>query len=94
MECQHEFISDDGEYVCPKCGQIGDRIINEGAEWRNYDNKEESRAGFTTSELLPESSYGSIISFRGISSTNLKMIFGNAFSHQIQNIYQNMTLWN
>jgi transcription initiation factor TFIIIB Brf1 subunit/transcription initiation factor TFIIB len=73
MECQHEFISDDGEYVCPKCGQIGDRIINEGAEWRNYDNKEESRAGFTTSELLPESSYGSIISFRGISSTNLKM---------------------
>jgi len=74
MECHHDFVIDDGEYVCLKCGDVGDRIIDEGAEWRNYDNKEEtSRAGFTTSDLLPESSYGSIISFRGISSTNLRM---------------------
>ena len=75
MECQHEFICDDGEYVCPKCGIIGDRVIDEAAEWRNYDNgkDESSRAGFTTSDLLPESSYGSILSFRGISSTNTRM---------------------
>jgi transcription initiation factor TFIIB len=73
--CEHTFVVDDGEYVCNKCGNVGDRYIDEGAEWRNYeDGKEEKgRAGFTTSDLLPESSYGSIISFRGISSTNIKM---------------------
>jgi transcription initiation factor TFIIIB Brf1 subunit/transcription initiation factor TFIIB len=73
--CEHTFIVDDGEYVCNLCGTIGDRYIDEGAEWRNYeDGKEEKgRAGFTTSDLLPESSYGSIISFRGISSTNTRM---------------------
>lgn len=75
MDCRHEFIADEGEYVCQSCGSIGDRVIDEAAEWRNYDNgkDESSRAGFTTSDLLPESSYGSIISFRGISSTNTKM---------------------
>ena len=74
MECKHEFVVDDGEYVCQSCGIIGDRMIDEAAEWRNYEGKDESsRAGFTTSDLLPESSYGSIISFRGISSTNTKM---------------------
>jgi transcription initiation factor TFIIIB Brf1 subunit/transcription initiation factor TFIIB len=74
MECQHEFVCDDGEYVCPKCGLIGDRVIDEAAEWRNYEGKDESsRAGFTTSDLLPESSYGSILSFRGIPSTNVRM---------------------
>ena len=73
--CEHSFIVDEGEYVCNLCGTIGDRFIDEGAEWRSYeDGKEEKgRAGFTTSNLLPESSYGSIISFRGISSTNLRM---------------------
>jgi len=73
--CEHSFVVDDGEYVCSGCGTVGDRFIDEGAEWRNYeDGKEEkSRAGFTTSDLLPDSSYGSIISFRGISSTNTRM---------------------
>jgi len=75
MECQHEFIVDEGEYICHFCGSIGDRVIDEAAEWRNYDNgkDESSRAGFTTSDLLPESSYGSIISYKGIASTNIKM---------------------
>jgi transcription initiation factor TFIIIB Brf1 subunit/transcription initiation factor TFIIB len=77
MSCQHEFIIDEGEYVCYNCGSIGDRIIDEAAEWRNYDNgkEESSRAGFTTSDLLPESSYGSIISFRGpASNPNMKAL--------------------
>jgi transcription initiation factor TFIIIB Brf1 subunit/transcription initiation factor TFIIB len=73
MNCNHEFIIDDGEYVCSFCGNIGDRFIDEAAEWRNYDGKEDSRAGLTTSDLLPESSYGSILSFKGISSTNIHM---------------------
>jgi transcription initiation factor TFIIIB Brf1 subunit/transcription initiation factor TFIIB len=73
--CEHSFIVDDGEYVCENCGSIGDRFIDEGAEWRNYDDgkEEKGRTGFTTSDLLPQSSYGSVISFRGISSTNTNM---------------------
>jgi len=77
MDCQHEIVVDEGEYVCQKCGLIGDRIIDEAAEWRNYENgkEESSRAGFTTSDLLPESSYGSIISYRGpASSSNMKAL--------------------
>jgi len=75
MDCKHSYVVDDGEYVCSLCGTIGDRFIDEGAEWRSYeDGKEEkARTGFTTSDLLPESSYGSIISYRGISSTNTEM---------------------
>jgi transcription initiation factor TFIIIB Brf1 subunit/transcription initiation factor TFIIB len=73
--CEHTFVVDDGEYVCEQCGTLGDRFIDEGAEWRNYDDgkEEKGRTGFTTSDLLPESSYGSVISFRGISSTNTNM---------------------
>ena len=73
--CEHSFVVDDGEYVCETCGSIGDRFIDEGAEWRNYDDgkEEKGRTGFTTSDLLPESSYGSVISFRGIASTNTNM---------------------
>lgn len=73
--CEHSFVVDDGEYVCEACGSIGDRFIDEGAEWRNYDDgkEEKGRTGFTTSDLLPESSYGSVISFRGIASTNTNM---------------------
>lgn len=73
--CEHLFVVDDGEYVCETCGTIGDRFIDEGAEWRNYDDgkEEKGRTGFTTSDLLPESSYGSVISFRGIASTNTRM---------------------
>jgi len=73
--CNHTFEVDDGEYVCKLCGFIGDRFIDEGAEWRNYDDgkEEKGRTGFTTSDLLPNSSYGSVISFKGISSTNTNM---------------------
>jgi len=69
MECNHSLVIDEGQNVCQYCGIIFDQVIDEGAEWRNYeDNKGEDqcRTGFTTSELLPESSYGSIVSFKGI----------------------------
>lgn len=73
MECQHLLIIDEGENVCEKCGTIMGKIIDEGAEWRNYeDNKgeDQARTGFITSELLPESSYGSIMSFKGLGGGN------------------------
>jgi transcription initiation factor TFIIIB Brf1 subunit/transcription initiation factor TFIIB len=69
--CEHDNIIYDGEFVCKKCGKIGDIYVDETSECRNYEDKDDkSRVGFTISELLPNSSYGSIISFKGISSKN------------------------
>lgn len=76
MDCKHSLVIDEGQEVCICCGTIFDKVINEGAEWRNYEDskgEDQSRTGFTTSELLPESSYGSLISYRGIASNNTQM---------------------
>ena len=77
MNCiEHCLIIDEGERVCSSCGLITSKIIDEGAEWRNYEDSkgaDQCRTGFTTSELLPESSYGSMISFKGIAPTNTNM---------------------
>lgn len=76
MSCQHSIIVDEGERVCEVCGSIQSKVIDEGAEWRNYEDSkgaDQCRTGFTTSELLPESSYGSMISFKGIASNNTAM---------------------
>jgi transcription initiation factor TFIIB len=77
MECIHEIVNDNGEHICNKCGTIMGNVIDEGAEWRNYeDNKGEDqcRTGFATSDLLPESSYGSIMSYKGANSAQLKAL--------------------
>jgi transcription initiation factor TFIIB len=77
MSCQHTLIIDEGERVCTKCGEIQSKVIDEGAEWRNYEDskgEDQCRTGFVTSDLLPESSYGSIISYKGIKSANMKAL--------------------
>ena len=44
MDCHHELINDEGEHICIKCGTIMGNVIDEGAEWRNYeDNKGEDQ---------------------------------------------------
>lgn len=75
MDCNHSIVIDEGENVCELCGLIMNKVIDEGAEWRNYDNKgdDQCRTGFTTSDLLPESSYGSIMSYKGLHN-NLKAV--------------------
>jgi len=68
MACIHSLTIDEGQHVCEKCGTMFERFIDEGAEWRNYeDNKgeDQSRTGCATSELLPNSSYGCVISHKG-----------------------------
>lgn len=74
MDCNHSIVVDEGEQVCELCGTIMTRVIDEGAEWRNYEQgkgEDQCRTGFTTSDLLPESSYGSMMSFKGMHA-NLK----------------------
>ena len=64
MECEHADVDIEyGERVCTCCGQIMGNYIDEGAEWRIYSNTEDdpSRTGTITSELLPNSSYGSMM---------------------------------
>lgn len=64
MDCGHETIDiDEGERVCTCCGAVLGSYIDEGAEWRVYGNTDEdpSRTGTITSELLPNSSYGSMM---------------------------------
>lgn len=75
MNCVHSKVIEDGEYVCELCGAIFEQVIDEGAEWRNYEDgkgEDHSRTGFSTSELLPEQSYGSIISHKGLAMQNPK----------------------
>ena len=77
MECKHTLIIDEGQHVCTTCGTITTKVIDEGAEWRTYEDSkgdDQCRTGFTTSELLPETSYGSIISYKGIYSPNMKAL--------------------
>ena len=78
MNCKHSLVIDEGQYVCSSCGTIMNKVIDEGAEWRSYEDtkgEDQCRIGFVTSELLPESSYGSIMSFKGIgNSANMKAL--------------------
>jgi transcription initiation factor TFIIB len=64
MECPHETTEvEEGSTTCMQCGTLLGSHIDEGAEWRMYSNTEEdpSRTGAVTNELLPESSYGSMM---------------------------------
>jgi len=69
MNCDHTNTTcADGEHVCTECGTIMGSIMDEGAEWRIYANTEDdpSRTGGITNELLPDSSYGSMMMRRRI----------------------------
>ncbi len=64
MQCEHIDVDIEcGERVCTCCGQVMGNYIDEGAEWRVYANTDDdpSRTGTVTSELLPNSSYGSMM---------------------------------
>ncbi len=64
MQCDHDEIDiSEGERVCTCCGVVLGSYIDESAEWRVYANTEDdpSRTGTITSELLPNSSYGSMM---------------------------------
>jgi len=77
MNCVHEnVVTEEGQHVCTDCAIILDTVIDEGAEWRQYEDhkgEDQCRTGFVTSDLLPNSSYGSVMSHRGIASGNKEL---------------------
>lgn len=79
MACTHDEIEIDcGEQVCQCCGQVMGSVIDEGAEWHVYANTEgdPARTGTITNELLPNSSYGSVVARKRVAnqSEDAKMI--------------------
>ena len=85
VECDsEEFISEDTNLTCSKCGTVQSKDIDLGAEWRYYgcdDNKTNNptRCGMPTNEFLPKSSLGSII---GIENSGKNFIN----YHELENI--------
>jgi transcription initiation factor TFIIIB Brf1 subunit/transcription initiation factor TFIIB len=79
MQCLHQdseaICVVDGEQTCTQCGTIVSCVINEGAEWRMNGDDEPTRTGGFISDLLPESSYGAMMSRRrGLQSENQKIL--------------------
>jgi len=81
--CKHCTSSnvavDESNYVCQDCGSVLSRYIDMTAEWRFYggdDNKgvDPSRCGMPTSDLLPDSSLGSVIGYSSNDSYEMMML--------------------
>lgn len=63
-----DFILEECNYICTLCGTLQEKFIDEQAEWRFYghnDSKSQdpNRVGLATSDLFPEFSLGTVISF-------------------------------
>ena len=73
------LVTENENIICKTCGVINDLIYDCNAEWRYYGNDDSkssdpTRCGMPTNELLPESSYGSTISFKYGESYEMKRI--------------------
>jgi transcription initiation factor TFIIB len=94
----------DGNYLCMKCNSVLERFIDMQAEWRYYgadDSKasDPTRCGMPCSDLLPNSSLGSIISNQNNESYDMKLIkkyhMWNSMSYKertLYNIFDNITV--
>ena len=99
-----DIVLDDGNFVCKKCNILNDRLIDAAAEWRYFgheDNKssDPTRCGMPTSELLPDSSLGTIIANRIGESYEMRILrkyqMWNSMSYKersLYNIFDNLSL--
>ena len=76
---QNEIALEDGNYCCKVCNSVISRQLDQSAEWRYYgceDNKgsDPTRCGMPTSDLLPESSLGSMIGFKFNESYDIRLM--------------------
>ena len=60
------MIEDDLGHACQNCGYVGDKVIDQGAEWRYYGINDTrgynpTRTGNIINPLLPRASMGTFI---------------------------------
>ena len=78
--CENQtLVTENEKVICKNCGTVTDLIYDCNAEWRYYGNEDSkssdpTRCGMPTNELLPESSYGSTISYKYGESYEMKRI--------------------
>lgn len=105
IECEHlKAFVDEGNYFCPQCNSIIERLIDNNAEWRFYgaeDNKSSNptRCGMPISELLPNSSLGSVIGYTNKDSYDFKIMrkyhMWNSMTYKersLYNIFENLNV--
>jgi transcription initiation factor TFIIIB Brf1 subunit/transcription initiation factor TFIIB len=47
FKCKSDGVFEDhssGDVVCQNCGAVQDRVIDEGAEWRNFEDEPDNHA--------------------------------------------------
>lgn len=98
-----DIILDEGNYVCSKCNTLLSRYIDHGAEWRFYGNDDSkgndpTRCGLPTSDLLPNSSLGSIIGYANKESYQIRIMrkyhMWNSMTYKersLYNIFESLT---
>ena len=93
---QFGLVTENNLMVCNLCGTIDRISFDTGAEWRYYgsdDNKyvDPTRCGLPTNELLPESSLGSVVSYKNNESYDMKKIRNyhswNAMPYKERSLY-------
>lgn len=95
--CEEDEVQlEDGNYVCRRCGTLSSRFIDSSAEWRYYgfdDNKnsDPTRCGMPASELLPDSSLGSVIGYTSNESPDMRIIrkfhLWNSMTYKERSLY-------
>ena len=100
LECPccktRDTILEDGNYYCNLCSTLIDRFIDSSAEWRFYggdDSKsnDPTRCGLPVSELLPDSSLGSIIGFGSKETHDIRIMrkyhMWNSMTYKERSLY-------
>ena len=98
------LIEMDGYNICSDCGLYNDCIIDSGQEWRFYGNDDSkgsdpARCDVPTSELLPNTSIGSLVGYSNKNNKNSKRIrnmsFWNGFTYRDSSLldtFNNITI--
>lgn len=93
---ESDIIMIDGNYTCESCGTLNQKYIDMQAEWRFYGTEDSrindpNRCGMPTNDLLPNSSLGSIVSFKPGESFDMKIIrkyhMWNSMSYKERSLY-------
>jgi hypothetical protein len=71
-----DVILDEGNMICQKCQTIKCRFLDCSAEWRNFEDsgKDMNRCGLPVNDLIPQSSFGNVVSFVPHESYEMKNI--------------------